>query len=214
MQNGVLLLVDIHQYYASTRHVHHNTKPNTLTPMGAGDRDPILYFCSGGGRRHYPPPPPPPPPAIQKLQYTVTIMTSSSDINPFILSESTAHIQPAREGWGGGGAVCLLSADLSSEGGEGGCCCPLSADSTSGVGVLSVCFRLIQPAREGGGGGGGGAVCLLLADLTSEGGEGGGCCCLLSADSTNGVGGAVCLLLADSTSEGGGGGGCCLSAFG
>ena len=39
--------------------------------------------------------------------------------------------------------------------------------------MLSVCFRLIQPARYRGGGGGG-AVCLLLADSTSEEGGGGG----------------------------------------
>ena len=48
--------------------------------------------------------------------------------------------------------------------------------------MLSVCFRLIQPARGVGGGGllstfgqfnqrGGCAVCLLSADSTSEGGE-------------------------------------------
>ena len=106
------------------------------------------------------------------------------------------------------GCCCLLSAN-STSGGErggggavhfwlvqpvaalGGGHCPLSADSTSGVGVLSVCFRLIQPATKGGGGGGG-AVCLLSADLTSGGG-----------------GVAVRFRLIQPA-----GWGCCLSAFG
>ena len=55
------------------------------------------------------------------------------------------------EGGGGGAVRFWLVQPVAARGGGGGRC-PLSADSTSGVGVLSVCFRLIQPAREGGGG--------------------------------------------------------------
>ena len=48
----------------------------------------------------------------------------------------------------GGGCSCLLLAN-STSGGERGRCL-LSTDSTSWVGVLFVCFRLIQPAKGGG----------------------------------------------------------------
>ena len=72
-------------------------------------------------------------------------------------------IQPAG-GWGG--AVCLLLADSTSQEGEGGCCSFLADSTNKGRGgcavrfwgfnqrrgVLSVCFRLIQPSRGGGGG--------------------------------------------------------------
>ena len=63
---------------------------------------------------------------------------------------------------GGGGGV--LSAfgwfNQWQRGGRGGGAVRFLADSTSGVGVLSVCFRLIQPAREGRGGGGVLSVCF------------------------------------------------------
>ena len=71
-----------------------------------------------------------------------------------VLSVCFRLIQPAREG-GGGGAVCLLSADLTSEGVEeggrgGGVAVRFRLIQPAGWGVLSVCFWLIQPAREGG----------------------------------------------------------------
>ena len=56
-------------------------------------------------------------------------------------------IQPVGGGGGGGGGGCCPFLADSTSTGRGGHC-PLSADSTSVVGVLSVCFRLIQPARS------------------------------------------------------------------
>ena len=68
----------------------------------------------------------------------------------WVLSVCFRPIQPAGGRGGVGGGFCPLLADSTSTGGGGGGGgrCPLSADSTSGVGVLSVCFRLIQPARS------------------------------------------------------------------